>query len=258
MFAPAHLKRGEKELALADFSEAIKRDPKNGHAWANRGSLYEDMGRFDPAISDYEHLIALQPGRGRRLSIALPTPYLKHGDFDRAVAGYNEAINHSPNDAVNFANRGDAYRGQATTKDHAIADYDRAIALNGKLAFAFAGRGLVYARKGDDDRAIADFDNAIGLDPAGVAAYAGRGAIFLMRQQRIFDRAIEDYTYVLALDPNDAAVHNNRGNAFASKGDTARAIADYDAAAQLRPELSETVRQSRPRLSEGRSNIPAP
>src|ERR1700732_893273 len=32
-------KRGRNDLAMADLQEAIKRDPKNPHAWVNRGNL---------------------------------------------------------------------------------------------------------------------------------------------------------------------------------------------------------------------------
>ena len=49
--------------------------------------------------------------------------------------------------------------------DRAIADYDRAIQLKPDYAEAYVNRGWAYNAKGDYDRAIADFDRAIQLKP---------------------------------------------------------------------------------------------
>jgi TIR domain/Tetratricopeptide repeat len=47
--------------------------------------------------------------------------------------------------------------------DRAIADFNEAIRLNPSYALALGNRGLVYAKKDSYDRAIADFDEAIRL-----------------------------------------------------------------------------------------------
>ena len=54
--------------------------------------------------------------------------YAANGDYDRAIADYNEAIRITPQ--ANFlTNRGDAYN-QKGDYDRAIDDYDRALKLN--------------------------------------------------------------------------------------------------------------------------------
>ena len=64
--------------------------------------------------------------------------------------------------ALAYMNRGIGYYDKGDY-DRAIADYDKAIELNPKLAPAYNDRGNVYSAKGDYDRAIADFDKAIEL-----------------------------------------------------------------------------------------------
>ena len=49
--------------------------------------------------------------------------------------------------------------------DRAIADYDEAIRLDPRYAVAYYNRGVAYCDKGDYDRAIADYNEAIRLDP---------------------------------------------------------------------------------------------
>jgi tetratricopeptide (TPR) repeat protein len=60
--------------------------------------------------------------------------------------------------------RGNSYVGKGEY-DRAIADYDEVIGLDPKYASAYNGRGFAYHSRGDDERAIADYDEAIRLDP---------------------------------------------------------------------------------------------
>jgi tetratricopeptide (TPR) repeat protein len=67
--------------------------------------------------------------------------------------------------------------------DRAIADFDEAIRLN-PSADAFYNRGNAYAELGQHDRAIADFDKAIRLNPKSVAAIEKRAAVIAMKSGR--------------------------------------------------------------------------
>src|SRR5215510_9047323 len=49
------------------------------------------------------------------------------------------------------------------------------------------------------------------------------------------ERAIADYDQAIRLDPKNAVAYYNRGNAWWGKGDLDRAIADYDQAIGLDP-----------------------
>jgi tetratricopeptide (TPR) repeat protein len=89
--------------------------------------------------------------------------YAANGDYDRAIADYDEAIRLAPR--ANFlTNRGDAYN-QKRDYDRAIADYDRALRLNPGFYLAYNNRGAAYRRKGDLDRAIADYEQALRVNP---------------------------------------------------------------------------------------------
>jgi Tfp pilus assembly protein PilF len=55
---------GKYDLALADYSEAIRRQPDNVGAHASRALVYLVQKQFDAAIADYSALIRLQPKEG--------------------------------------------------------------------------------------------------------------------------------------------------------------------------------------------------
>lgn len=100
--------------------------------------------------------------------------YSRQNNYARAIADYDEAIRHDPQDADAFYERDNAHFGQ-NDDAHAIADFSEAIRLDPQNRFAFNNRGNVYYRQNDYTRAIADWSKAIRLDPLYVEAYYHRG-----------------------------------------------------------------------------------
>jgi len=89
--------------------------------------------------------------------------YLRHGDYDRAIALFSKAASTDPNSDT-FYNRGLAYA-QKGDYDRAIADYNEAIRLDPKNAVTFCNRG--FAKRQINDRsANADIAKARQLDPS--------------------------------------------------------------------------------------------
>jgi tetratricopeptide (TPR) repeat protein len=115
---------GESDKAIADYTEAIRLDPKLAMAYCNRGVAYGSKGEYDKAIADCTEAIRLDP----KLDLA-------------------------------YELRGLAY-GSKGEYDKAIADYTEAIRLDPKFALTYHNRGLAYESKGDHDKAEADFAEA--------------------------------------------------------------------------------------------------
>jgi tetratricopeptide (TPR) repeat protein len=55
---------GDFDRAIADYTEAIRLDPKLAIAYYERGVAYHALGDFDRAIADYTEAIRLDPKLG--------------------------------------------------------------------------------------------------------------------------------------------------------------------------------------------------
>ena len=94
----------------------------------------------------------------------------RKGDFDKAIANYNEAIRLDPTYADAYYSRGLTW-GNKKDYDQAIADCNEAIRLNPTYALAYTYRGAALSDKNEYDKAIADLSEAIRLDPNNGVAY---------------------------------------------------------------------------------------
>jgi tetratricopeptide (TPR) repeat protein len=59
--AEAHGDDGDRDKAIADYTEAIRLAPKCAEAYTNRGISYYEKGEQDKAIADYTEAIRLDP-----------------------------------------------------------------------------------------------------------------------------------------------------------------------------------------------------
>jgi tetratricopeptide (TPR) repeat protein len=258
--------RGEYEMAIADFTEAINLDPDMQTAWMLRGrALYASVSHVisvgenfssvgathtigyemlteekkaihDRAIADFTQAIRLDQDNAKTYN-ERGNIYDHKGDYDRAIADYNQAIRLNPDYASAYSNRGVAYLRKGDY-DRAIADYNQAIQLDPDEAVGYNNRGVAYRCKGDYDRAIADYNQAIRLDPDYASAYSNRGVAYDKKGD--YDRAIADYNQAIRLDPDYTLAYYNRGVAYSLKGDYDRAIADYNQYIRLDPNDADT------------------
>src|SRR5262249_3733396 len=108
--------------------------------------------------------------RNRAIALFLRgAAYYDHGDYDPAIADFDEAIKLNPKSAPAYDSRASSWRGKGDL-DRALADYDEALKLSPDDADMLNNRGNAYNEKGDPDRAIADFDRALKIDPKSAAA----------------------------------------------------------------------------------------
>ena len=56
-----YLARGDRDNAIADYTQAIATDPKLVSAYINRGVAYLGKSSWDPAIADFTTVISLDP-----------------------------------------------------------------------------------------------------------------------------------------------------------------------------------------------------
>ena len=109
--------------------------------------------------------------------------YGRAGEFRRALADFNQAIELNPRFYQAYANRALVDRNMGKTQAAAQADYNTALQLNPRYDVAFIGRGNLYRQAGQLDPAFNDFNKAIQLDTTDPRAYHNRGLIYQARNQ---------------------------------------------------------------------------
>ena len=98
----------------------------------------------------------------------------RKGDFDKALADLNKAIELTPNSAEAYHDRGWAYLLKGDL-DEAVADFNRAVDMEPSYAEAYCNRGLARKGQGRRAEAIADLGKCIELtSDANLRDRAGR------------------------------------------------------------------------------------
>lgn len=154
------------------------------------------------------------------------------GQYERAVAHYNKAVDLAPDDPQLLINR--AVVNQALGRSQpAVRDLDRVLSLTDS-AWAFLYRGLIRHQQGDLKHAVEDLGRAIQLKPSLADAYYRRGLVYA--DMGAYGEAFEDQNRALNLEPEHAGALTARGVARAANGDSEKALEDLDRGCRLDPE----------------------
>jgi formylglycine-generating enzyme required for sulfatase activity/lipoprotein NlpI len=161
---------------------------------------------------------------------------------DLQIAGCTTLINSgkvNSNDLASvYVNRGKAYRRKGDY-DSAVADYNQAIMLDPKYVQAYLGRGAAYDGKKDYTHAVADFSQAITLDPKNADAFSARCWNEAITVQ--LPTVLTDCNQAVALQPGNADFLDSRGFTYLKLGQYANAVADYTAALKINPKLAYSL-----------------
>ena len=183
------------ELAIADFTQAIRIDPEHADAFLGRGIAYRRKGEYDSAITDLDQALRLRPDDADALS-ARGQAYLGKEVYDSAIADFDEAIAMRPYDENLYVFRGVAHLANGATGP-AMADFDKAIALSPDEAHLYFARARVHLEEGDIELAMNDLNRTVQLAPNIANPYYTRAGVYLDNGD--YDSAIADYERFLDL-----------------------------------------------------------
>jgi membrane associated rhomboid family serine protease len=128
-------------------------------AYNNRGHAWKAKGDVDGAIADYTDAIRLDPKGAFAYNSRCWARATANRELQHALEDCNEAMRLKPDDANTMDSRGFVYL-RLDQLDDAIADYDAALKINPKIAGSLYGRGLAKLRKGNTVGGNADITTA--------------------------------------------------------------------------------------------------
>lgn len=170
---------GQYEKALADYDEALKRDPEFPEVQMNKGMVFWHKGDYASAIPFFTAAIKLDANFVEALTNR-GAAFRKKGDINSAIADYSKAIEINTNDAMTFYNRGVAYLKQQL-HEKAISDFTSAIRLQPRYPEAYLNRGVGYAGVNKITEAKEDFKKAVEQDPSGEAGQKAKRGLEMLK-----------------------------------------------------------------------------
>ncbi|MBZ0318302.1 MAG: tetratricopeptide repeat protein [Anaerolineae bacterium] len=204
MFMRARVKFNLKDYAgvIEDADEMNRLDRSNADAYALRAIAYFQINRFDEGIVEALQALKIQPSH-RPARLALGLSYYATQKYEDALSTFSTMI-------------------QAFAPDYDL----------------FLQRGNVLYQLKKYDLALLDFNRAIELKPSRYDAHNNRGSCSFMLDE--FEQATLDFERSLAIEENPYA-YCNLGNIHLVKGEGIEAIADFEKARDLSPELKRAV-----------------
>jgi protein O-mannosyl-transferase len=163
------------------------------------------------------------------------------GKPDEAYSHFQTAAEINPSDPMSHSNLG-AYLQEHGKLPEAMEQYDRTISLTsdaGLLAATYANLGTAYRKLGEDEKARDSYERALRLNPNQSNAYLGLGQ--LLEKQNQLDDAIRNYSKSVALRPTGTGFLL-LGHALESANRRPEALAAYQAALKLSPDMPEAQR----------------
>ena len=211
----------------------------NKHSFLNSGIQNNQVGLSDKNNPCHQ-CVQLQDGNESMLeerylrSCALKLA--QQGDYTKAIALLSYLIDHHPENAVDYNNRGLIYF-QSGDRQKALRDYNKALDLNSKLASAYNNRANYYAACGQLTAALSDYEQALDINPHHVRAWINRS--ITLRDLEEYGEAIENLEIAMLFGQLKGHIWAERGRTYHLWGDWNCAIADYRRALAKLPLLKD-------------------
>ncbi|MEK9629685.1 MAG: tetratricopeptide repeat protein [Nitrospinota bacterium] len=212
--------------ALDEFQLVLAADDhKDPHVLMTR--IYENQGRLDKAIEQFELLRKIEPESMDILRYAARLYHLAD-DTESAIQLLQKAAELEPENDQIFHSLALAYMSRKEN-DKAVESMKKALALNPKKDSYYFELGALLEKAGDFKGAIENMRKAIEINPLHSNAHNFLGYIYAL-EGRDLDRALEHLTKALTIQPRNGYFLDSLGWIYFKKGDSEKALAQIQKA----------------------------
>ena len=188
---------GAYKRAITYYTDCQKKNPSSATAY-RISNCYSKIGDYASALQHIDNAIVLD-STDYDYVMAKANILYESGDAKAAILELGKYVAHNP-EYYGYYRRG-WYKDNSRDVDGAIEDYTMAIVLQPDYAYAYLGRGDMYALKGDSKSAEADYQKVIELDTIPSNSSCAQYAYLELGQK---EKAVEFMNNVIEKDPNDA------------------------------------------------------
>ena len=201
----AYLLRGDTELGLQQYRDALQLDTNSPYANQAYGTALQLVGKPREATNYFARTLALKPDSvvaHENFGYAL----IDLNDFNGAVSEFTEAIRLRPIDVNAHTGMGMALSGLGQS-DAAIECYDTVLKSDPAYAKAHFQLGLERLKRGETNEAIASLEKAEAYDASAINIPMQLAQIYGLAHKTADAQAA--YRRALRLNPNQLAALNN-------------------------------------------------
>jgi tetratricopeptide (TPR) repeat protein len=231
--AEARWNLNEHQSALADFTQAIRTNPKDMNAYQRRAVLYEsDLKDYQAALADLSQIIRIKPNDadGYRARAGF---HMRRQNFQVAIADLNQAVLIAPNDTNAYSQRAGVYESNLKDYQAALADLSQIIRIKPNDADGYRARAGFHMRRQNSQAAMTDLNQAISAAPNDIWAYLARAYVLVLSKD--YMNAIADYDRVIRIAPQHANTYKLRGNLRIRLKDYKGAMSDAEEMIRVSP-----------------------
>lgn len=214
---------GQHEKAIAVFTRAIKRNPKNVQAYFYRGVVLSGASQFDEGIKDYSKAIELKPDH-KEAYWSRGYSYANAKKYDQAIADYTKALELGANEALVRGLRAVVYY-RTRRYDEAETDLKRVLELEPADAKAKEGLQRVKSAKADPN-----FDpDALKTLPGNLQPAYGGGSM-TKEERKVHDQFIDTVIKAYGTEEKAGEETLKRAWSYYNQGDYATAMKRFNQA----------------------------
>lgn len=230
------------DQAITDFGEALKLEPDNEWALANRALAQIWLDHLDHAEKDLAVLAARNPDNPVRLRAAGLLAE-RQGDCAKGLDFFTRSITKDPDN--NFALGHKAICESSLSKtEEALSDSEAALKVDPSWIDLRLLRANIFVRRGSNDLVAKEAELMTSENPQSAYAYIAAGKIYARLART--KEAMKAFDTAIAIKP-DAIVYLNRAQSRPFT-DRAGRIADLDIALRLDPTNTDVLAEKAEQL----------
>ena len=225
---------------LKDFLGEIRPllSSSSAEDWVARGERNLDRNRLNLAITEFTEALKREPGMPEAL-LGRSRAFYEKGDYETALSDVDEAIAKGSTDLSSCHNVRGLCLDAMEKFEPAISAFTQAIRIEPESSLLYSNRGDTYRRKKDYVRATSDIEEAIRLDPEAYKPRLYMGII--NHDQKKFEQAVAEYEKALKLanEAEAGVVLYNLGNALFDSDQRDKSYVAFDLLEKVDPEYAE-------------------
>lgn len=227
-----YLDMNEPAKALPYFTRVLEIEPDAHHRRGNRAKAYFEMDRFEEALTDSKIVLASEPNNVGVLYLQ-GRSFEGLGQYEAALETYSQIILINSNDQRARLRRAWLYLRDLNLPRHAEVDARHVLSNTPDNPYASSLLGAVLVRLDRYPEAVEAYEHALANKPD--YSYAHRGLERVERKIAEQQESNKRLSSPLGRELSPQGFGNLLARSFADLGDSARALAEYDAVLAQQP-----------------------